>query len=877
MLVLGLSLATAEILLAGRDGPPESPVVAAVVGLLLVYLHVRPQRKLALDKNVASIQLDEVLFVPMLILLPPAYNLVIMAVAALAGSISTRRTLVKAMFNVGQLLTAGSIAILVARLVTTTIVSPPSMLDVLGGMVAALVLTGTSAILVRGMVGYATGLSFRTVVPDLRRDVVAWIGAVILGGVGTVAIGHEPLSAVLVLFLLFYVQAAYASSMRELAARHHAERVQQAIATLRNQTTRGAALEALSRSAREVLGAVDAVTMQQHEPSPHGALDADLGSDLKLVVTGRRGSGTWTSEDGETLRTLVGVARDVLRSTDLVSRLRALTNSQSEGVLALNLAGQITFANPAALSMLGYGSEDELALRQIGDVCSVTQSGVLTDMSEMVRDGVQAQDVDATLVRSDGDTVEVAYSLTPLRESYRQPGAVLVLRDVTERRALQNAIAHRALHDELTGLPNRRLLLDRLDHALARVNRNGGQHGLLFFDLDRFKLVNDSFGHLAGDRLLVDIADRLRGSLSSADTLARFSGDEFVVLVEDVDSVEEATKVAERLRGALEKPFELGESTVYVSASIGVTVVLPGQPRDEVLAAADRAAYVAKASGRNNVQVAEHSQLAQSRSQLDLEAQLHRAIETGTLELHFQPILRTSEDTVVGVEALVRWPTKDRGLVKPEDFIPVAEDTGQISALGHWVLEHACATMHRWTVEYPDREPLRLSVNVSPHQFSSVGFTDQVAKVLSLTGLDPHQLCLEITESVLMADSPSVLQTMRSLRDLGVQVAVDDFGVGYSSLSYLKRFPVDIVKLDRSFTSGLGHDVVDGEIVATVLRLTETLGIEAVAEGVETSIQRKRLTLLGCRLMQGYLASRPLPEGAFLTFWGVRSQQRLSS
>jgi len=632
-----------------------------------------------------------------------------------------------------------------------------------------------------------------------------------------------------------------------------------------------------SRAAKDLLAAQTVWTGTEDAQVPPNALTAPLAPGLKLIVADRRGTGSWTQHEQETLRTLAGVASDVLRSTNLVSRLRALTNSQSEGVFAVDLDGRVTFANPAAVAMIEHDDESDVRGQAIDDICRLRHGQRITDLVALVRQQERAQDVDATLVRQHGDNLEVAYSLTPLLESDSHTGAVLVLRDVTERRALQNAIAHRALHDELTGLPNRRLLLDRLDHAMARLNRDGGQHGLLFFDLDRFKLINDSFGHLAGDRLLVDIANRLRESLSSADTIARFSGDEFVVLVEDVEGVEEVTKIANRMLENLEPPFQVGGTAIYISASIGVTIVRSGHTRDEILAAADRAAYLAKAAGRNNVQVAADNVLAQARSRLDIEAALHRALETQALELHFQPIIRTDVDSVVGVEALVRWPTKDRGLIKPEEFIPVAEETGLIHQLGGWVLAESARTVQRWTAHHPDREPLRLSVNVSPRQFTSAGFTGKVAEVLESTGLEPEQLCLEITESILMADSSATLHTIHRIRELGVRVAVDDFGVGYSSLSYLKRFPIDIVKLDKSFTGGLAHDVVDAEIVATVLRLTDALGIETVAEGVETPAQRKRLGLLGCQLMQGFLASRPLSEAAFLTFWGLRSERRVSS
>jgi diguanylate cyclase (GGDEF)-like protein/PAS domain S-box-containing protein len=877
LLFVGIVLSTVDVLWLEHAVLPHATAVTAVVAVVLGYLHVRPQRKLTFSKNIEDIQLDEVLFVPMLVLLPPAHCLAIIAFASLASSIASRRELTKAAFNLGQLLTATATALLIVRVISGPPHYPPSLVDVVGGMTGSLTITAMSAVLVRGMVAYASGQAFYQLLLEIRSELKPWFGAITLGGVGTLAIVFDPLAAVLVVILMLFVQGAYASSMRELAARREAESLQDAVAGLRSHSTTAAVLDDLTRATQNLLAAAQASPQPIGAPVASGALTAPLSEDLKIVVTGSRSAGGWTARDHETLSTLAGVARDVLRSTNLVSRLRALTNSQSEAVFAVDLNGRVTFANPAAVSMIEYKDEDHARGQPIDAICRLRHAQRITDLLALVRRQEIAQDVDATLVRDDGDNLEVAYSLTPLLESDSHTGAVLVLRDVTERRALQNAIAHRALHDELTGLPNRRLLLDRLDHAMERLNRGGGQHAVLFFDLDRFKLINDSFGHLAGDQLLVDIANRLRESISTADTIARFSGDEFVVLVEDVESTEDATKIANRMLEGLEPPFQVGGTSVYISASIGVTMVRSGHTRDEVLASADRAAYLAKAAGRNNVQLAADNVLAQARTRLDVEAALHRALESQILELHFQPIIRTDADSVVGVEALVRWPTKDRGLIKPEEFIPVAEDTGLIHVLGGWVLSESARTVQRWTANHPDREPLRLSVNVSPRQFTSAAFTEKIAEVLQTSGLDPHQLCLEITESVLMTDSTATLRTIHRIRDLGVRVAVDDFGIGYSSLSYLKRFPIDIVKLDKSFTGGLGHDVVDAEIVATVLRLTEALGIETVAEGVETPAQRKRLGLLGCQLMQGFLASRPLSEAAFLTFWGLRSERRVTS
>jgi diguanylate cyclase (GGDEF)-like protein/PAS domain S-box-containing protein len=629
----------------------------------------------------------------------------------------------------------------------------------------------------------------------------------------------------------------------------------------------------LIREARDLIGAPQVGVVDGDEPIPPRALQAPLGEGKVLYLAGLEGRRDWTDPERTMVRTLAGVAGDVLRSTELIARLRTITYSQSEGVIAVDLEARVTFANPAAVKMTGHEREEELLGQGINDVCMLKQGTRPTDFAKMVAGEAVERDVDAMLLCPGVSSIDVAYSLTPLRtgESHEShTGAVLVLRDITERRALQNAMAHRALHDELTGLPNRRLLTDRLDHALARLAKSGGEHGLLFVDLDRFKLVNDSYGHLVGDRLLIQVAHRLRRSVSAADTVARFSGDEFVMLIEDVPGVEQLEQIAQRVHRTLEAPFDLGEVVTHVSASIGVAAAQARQSREDVLAAADTAAYAAKAAGGNCVRTASEDLIESARERLDMEGQLRAAIENEQLSVLYQPIVTTGEGRVVGVEALVRWHNLQRGVVMPNQFIPLAEETGLIVPLGKWVLQESCRALQAWTQAHPDREPLSVSVNLSAVQFSSPALADEVAACLTQTGLAPEQLCLEITESALMADTAVTLRTVHALRDLGARVAIDDFGTGYSSLSYLKHLPVDVVKLDGTFTAGLDQDVVDAEIVGAVLRLSHALGIETVAEGVETAGQQRLLGEMGCPLMQGYLTSRPLAAEDFLDFWARR-------
>ncbi|MGH3472475.1 MAG: putative bifunctional diguanylate cyclase/phosphodiesterase, partial [Nocardioidaceae bacterium] len=701
----------------------------------------------------------------------------------------------------------------------------------------------------------------------LASNLGPWAGAVTLGGVGTIAVGAHPASAILVLGVVVFVHRAYAATFSELTARRQAERLQQAVVSLRTHTDPELARRDLRTAAQDLLGAGSAEIVPVEAVDPPKALSAPLEPDQRLRVDHRRGNNQWDDRDRVTLVTLAGVAGDVLRSAELIARLRTITDSQSEGVIALDMAANITFVNPAAVEMMGADSAEAVLGKPIQQKLVLRQKRWPIDFQSMVARQHVAQDADATLGPLDGDNLDIAYSITPLRAEGAHVGAVLVLRDVTERRAFQDELTKRALHDELTGLPNRRLFQERLDHAVDRTMSSGLQHGLLFLDLDRFKLVNDSYGHLVGDGLLVQVANRLTQALSPADSVARMSGDEFVVLLEDANEIERVTAVAERILLVLQDPFEVEGHHIFMSASIGVGLTRDGQGREEMLATVDAAAYAAKAAGRNCYCVSTDASVDETRARLDLEVRLRRGLDEDELEVHYQPIVTTEESDIIGVEALVRWNSKARGTLWPDQFVPLAEETGLIVPIGRWVLEESCRTVHAWTQNYPDRQPLSVSVNLSALQFAQHRLAEEVAEILDFTGLPPAQLCLEITETVLMGDTAGTQLTLDALHDLGVRVAIDDFGTGYSSLSYLKRFPIDVVKLDRSFVEGVVSDPVDAEIATAVLRLSDALNMRTIAEGVETEAQRQTLAAMGCPLIQGFLTSRPLKAADFLTFW----------
>jgi diguanylate cyclase (GGDEF)-like protein/PAS domain S-box-containing protein len=867
MFIIGALATGAAITFLPSPDVPRSGAYTLVLAACMAVFHARPKRSVHGRGIVETIQLDEILFVPMMVMLVPWQASAVLALGSIVGSVAAHRTVAKAAFNLGQLSFAGACGLTFVWLCGTTPTDKPDLQDALVGMGASIIVTLLTGLLVRAMMAYMNGSALLPLIKELKDRVGPWTGAVTLGGIATIAVGTNPLSAVLVLGVVIFVHRAYAAIVIEQSARRHSEDVQQSIVSLRTHTDPERVRRDLLETSRELLAAGKAEIVAEGTPETARSLSAPLGDNERLRVDNRRGIDQWDPRDRETLVTLAGVAGDVLRSAELIARLRTITNSQSEGVIALDLDARITFANPAAVHMLGCSSDEEVLGAPIKDRLTLRHRRIPLDFATMVEGQFVAQDADATLGPHDGDTLDIAYSITPLRAEGAHVGAVLVLRDVTERRAFQDELTRRALHDELTGLPNRRLLLERLDHALARTSTTGLNHGLLFLDLDRFKLVNDSYGHLVGDKLLIQVGNRLLSGLSPADSVARMSGDEFIVLIEDVSEMESVTEVAERLLQLLQEPFEVDGHHIFMSASIGVGLTQSEQSRDEVLAAIDAATYAAKAAGRNCYTVSTDASVDEARARLDLEVSLRHGLDDDELELHYQPIVTADGGVVRGVEALVRWRSPQRGVLWPQQFVPVAEETGLIVPMGRWVLEEACRDVREWTMRNPDRPPLTVSVNLSALQFAQHRLAEEVAETLRSTGLPASQLCLEITETVLMSDTSSTQSTLDALHALGVSVAIDDFGTGYSSLSYLKRFEIDVVKLDRTFIEGLVTDPVDAEIASAVIRLSAALDISTVAEGVETDSQRQMLVQLGCPLIQGYLTARPLAAPDFLNFW----------
>jgi diguanylate cyclase (GGDEF)-like protein len=433
-----------------------------------------------------------------------------------------------------------------------------------------------------------------------------------------------------------------------------------------------------------------------------------------------------------------------------------------------------------------------------------------------------------------------------------------------DRERAEAVMRHQSLHDALTGLPNRALLFDRIEHAFGRAERFGSAVAVLLLDLDGFKTVNDSLGHHAGDELLIEVGSRLREVVRTTDTVARLGGDEFVVLAE-VASDEEAFEIAERMAEVWEAPFVAASGEVFCSASVGIAVGRDAQAPIKMLREADAAMYRAKGRGRGRSEIFDEDMRRDAFERLRTESDLRRALERDEFTVLYQPIFDTVTLRPIAVEALVRWRHPTRGIVGPVEFIPLAEETGLIAPLGRWVLEHAVAEVAGWSREYPD-VPLRVAVNVSGQQLARPEFLHEVRAALEASSLPPERLGLEITESILINESGSPRSTLEALREIGVKVMIDDFGTGYSSLARLKRFPLDVIKIDRSFVDGVGAEDEDTAIVAAIVDIARSLGLQVIAEGVEGEVQLERLRQLGCHAVQGYLFSGPIAGDAFAAF-----------
>jgi diguanylate cyclase (GGDEF)-like protein/PAS domain S-box-containing protein len=839
-----------------------------LLGLLWVATWVWPLRMYRGDQTI-MFHVDEGFFVALLLLVPSAGLVVCATLVAVAGSVLRRSPLPKTLFNSGMIAASVWTASAVANLIATpdAVISPR---DLSGALVAVVVFFFMN-MLAMVWLSVAFGQSFKAVVTD-GPD----MNLMIAGGCLTLAVptamvisafGWAMPIAVLPLIVLRRVVAGHFDARRDRA---RLLGLFESTLDINRSMGQEETTEAILASAKHLLHVRHATLTNQG--SAFGMLEAPLpltDEPLVLGVSGRDAGEPFDRADQALLDALAAVGATALTNASLYQegrlqreRLSAITTSLGEGVCAVDRSGQVTFANPAAVRLLGWETTPELQHHQLEtglDFGIRAPSFILAPAMRSMAKVDTITNYDTRFTKADGSSFHVTFTVSPIIDEGRATGAVLVFQDITERKQFEEQLARHAFHDALTGLPNRRLFLDHLDHALRRSQRSEEQHAVLFADVDRFKIINDSLGHHSGDQLLIAIANRLKSAVRPGDMLARFGGDEYTLLLEGVTG-EDSVACAQRILDRMHEPITLPDGhEVVATVSIGIALTDAQKTRDDVLHDADVAMYQAKAKGRGgNFEVFDVDAMGvRSAERIDLEAGLRKALERDELVVHFQPVVSIADGKVVGAEALVRWDHPTRGLLAPAHFIGLAEDTGLILPLGRIVLERACVQAREWRERFG--EPLTIAVNLSARQFQQQGLVDEIEEILVSSEVDPSQISLEITESLAMEDADRTIELLARMKRLGVKVSIDDFGTGYSALGYLASFPVDVVKVDRSFVEKVEVDPVKSAIVSAVVNLSAAIGITTVIEGVETKEQLEHLRGLGCTTVQGYYFAKPMP------------------
>ncbi|HXQ62396.1 MAG TPA: EAL domain-containing protein [Acidimicrobiales bacterium] len=609
------------------------------------------------------------------------------------------------------------------------------------------------------------------------------------------------------------------------------------------------------------------------------AAQASDGRPLSLELRVRTADGTWRSFDATITNLLAdpdvaGIVANLHDITDRKASEVALRDAEERfrtsfdeapiGMILVSRRGQVIQANRAFCRIVGR-SQDEVTGSSVQQLTHPDdRESSLSWTTRLLAGEVSNYQIEKRYLHADGHAVWTSLHASFVRD---QDGKALYaigqIEDITERRAMSALMAHAAIHDPLTDLPNRVLFADRLDLALARSLRGPRHVAVVFLDLDHFKVINDSMGHDGGDQLLRAVAERIRTSVRPGDTVARFGGDEFTILLEDITDAAHARDAAERTLTDLARPFELDDGEVFVSASAGIALSASGHDTSAVLLRnADAAMYRAKERGRGGIELYDLEDDPWTVRRLRTGNDLHRALERNEFELHYQPFVDLHTTTMVGVEALVRWRHPTRGLLGPGEFIDLAEDTGLIVPLGYWVIGEACRQAAAWqelrNLAGQEAWRLMMSINVSPRQLVERNFASRLVEIVDASGTDRDTILLEVTETTVMRDPEHAIAVLESLRAQGMHICIDDFGTGYSSLSYLKRLPVETIKIDRSFVDGLGENPEDTAIVRAVIGMADSLRLLCVAEGVETTEQVDALRALGCHIAQGFLFGHPL-------------------
>jgi diguanylate cyclase (GGDEF)-like protein/PAS domain S-box-containing protein len=532
-------------------------------------------------------------------------------------------------------------------------------------------------------------------------------------------------------------------------------------------------------------------------------------------------------------------------------RFRSLVTNSSDVFLIIGAEGDISYQSPAIERVLGHPAEDRLGRKIFELLHPDDLAFVQATLAEIVATPAAQRTIELRARHADGSWRVLEATARNMHGDPAVRGVVVNYRDVTERKTLEDQLTHQAFHDPLTGLANRALFSDRVNHAMRRRGENR-MVSVLFMDLDDFKTINDSLGHVAGDVVLTQVSQRLRACLRPEDTVARLGGDEFAILLEEANFTDVGV-IAERLLASLQQPFEAGNKQVHIGASMGVAFAGETSDADELLRNADVAMYTAKGRGKGRIEIFEASMHAAVVTRLELRADLEHALERGEFRLRYQPVYDLATGELHSFEALLRWRHPVRGDVGPAEFIPLAEETGLIVPIGRWILEQTCRQAQAW--REAGRPDLMASFNLSARQLRESRIVEWVADALAATKLPPANLIVELTESGIMQDDEGRLHELRAL---GVQLALDDFGTGYSSLSYLSRFPIDILKIDRSFVSSLGGRHDESALIRSVVQLAASMKLKTVAEGIERPEQLERVTELGCDYGQGFLLAKPM-------------------
>jgi len=549
----------------------------------------------------------------------------------------------------------------------------------------------------------------------------------------------------------------------------------------------------------------------------------------------------------------------------LKNRNELLLRSVGEGILGIDSEGVITFSNPAAEVILDYELEEmvNLSVGQCVMVTTIDPGDFEWEKSKIYRScstGKKHHSDVGVFRTKHGKMIPVEYTATPVSKPDGEfTDVVLIFKDITERKKIEDQLNYMAQYDALTGLGNRNLFNDALESSILRANHSKDSFALMFIDLDRFKQVNDSLGHEAGDTLLKDVTDRLNSCVRNSDVVCRLGGDEFTIILEGQNIFSAATRVSEKVLRFLSIPFSVENQKIYIGASIGI-VLYPDMASDatDLVKKADMAMYQAKHDGRNCYKVFESNMKQQVEQAVDLESKLHQAVDKNEFFLHYQPKIRVSDDSIMGVEALLRW-QPDGNMVSPVVFIPLAEETGLIQRIGEWVIEETCRQLEAWKASYDLPEDFSASINLSVKQLNDDSVVHFLERKLKEYNLQPSMVEMEITETVVMEKTDQNLQILCDIHDLGVSIALDDFGTGYSSMSYLTQLPLNVLKIDRSFVNDM-ESVQGAAIVKAVVALAKGLSLKVVAEGVETGAQMLRLKELSCDYIQGFFYSKPLPD-----------------